>query len=631
MRVAIIDSGVDSNHRRLDSCVISGVSISLDGDSTHFSCDFQDALGHGTACAAIIHRLVPTAQLVAVKIFHDQLLSDEKTLCMAMRWSIDNGVDLINMSLGVTTDNPSPEMYTLCEEASQRNIPLVAAANPYDAALETYPAYFPSVFGVMAGHIKKRYGFGYRPNSPLQFIAKGTTQRLASRNGEFTIGSGTSYACAHFTGIVAEYMSREQQGLWNIEDLKQKIIEDADQDIQPLQNSVESDGNDGNMNTPVIARHDLEKEGRRLFLNQSKVSWIGRAALFPASEKEMNAFLRFPKLCSCEMMGYFDFPQKITGVPDSDRVYNRLPRAEEYNEFDTMVIGYYYDNPFEGNIKFGHNLILEMIKKNKNIYVFDLDIKEELKKEVYKFDYRGLIYVPIVNDKTYEELMRFRYLPKIKVPVLAVIGTSSRQGKFTTQLRLREILEDSGYKVSHVSTEPQGELLGAEFTFHYGHKSGTVRVPLEKWTPLLRSITKGIQEFNNPDIILTGTQGGTVPRRSDYSNSTISLEYLFGVQPDVVICAINPQDSLELVEANMHVAEIYCKAKTILFTMTPWLRNYTSIKGQDRYVARNRMLEPEEIKEKLTYFQDALPAPVIDVMDKSNDEMILQLVQESFS
>lgn len=290
MKIGIIDSGIDSKHKRLTSCAISGVSIRLNGTSTHISYDFQDALGHGTACAAIIHRLVPAAELVAVKIFHDQLLSDEKTLCAAIRWSMDNGIHLINMSLGVTTDNPSSEMYALCEDALQRNIPLVAAANSYDVSLEVYPAYFPSVFGVMAGHTKKRHGFGYRSKSPLQFIAKGTTQRLASKDGGFTIGGGTSYACAHFTGVVAKYMSREKR-YRDVEWLKRKLIEGADRDIRPLQNF------DSYTDIPIIARHDLDEKGRKLFLNQYKVSWIGRAVLFPASEKEMNAFLRFPRLC----------------------------------------------------------------------------------------------------------------------------------------------------------------------------------------------------------------------------------------------------------------------------------------------------------------------------------------------
>lgn len=626
MRIAIIDSGIDSKHKRLDSCVVSGVSIHRNRSTFDASREFHDLIGHGTACAAIIHRLMAEAELVAVRIFHHELHSDEQTLCAAIRWSLHNDCDVINMSLGVTTENPSSEMCALCNEAFERNIPIVAAGNSYDASLEVYPAYFPSVFGVMAGHIRKRNGYGYRPKSPLQFVAKGTTQRLASTGGRFTIGGGTSYACAHFTGIVAKVID-ETGGLIDLCDLKQELIKGADNNVRPLQESVEL-GSDKDV--PIIARHDLDNKGRSLFVNQSKVSWVGSAALFPASEKEMNAFLMFPRLCSCEMVSYFDFPHKITGSLEyRDAVLNRLPLDEEYDRFDSVIIGYFYENPFDGNIRFGYDLVLEMIKRNKNIYAFDLVVERKLNEKFKKLGYRGIVYAPVINDETYEELMCFRYLPKINTPVVAVIGTSNRQGKFTTQLRLKQILGGSGYKVSHVSTEPQGELLGAEFVFHYGHKSGTVQVSRDKWMPLLRSTFKGVQEFNNPDIILTGTQGGIVPRRSDYSNPTTSLDYLFGVQPDVVICAINPQDSIELITANVRVSEIYCNAKTVLFTMTPWLRNYRSVQG--RYIAQNRRLDSDEMKAKMGYFETTLGTPVMDIMDERNEPVILRLIQESFS
>lgn len=51
-------------------------------------------------------------------------------------------------------------------------------------------------------------------------------------------------------------------------------------------------------------------------------------------------------------------------------------------------------------------------------------------------------------------------LYRISTPVLAVCGTSSKQGKFTLQLELRKRFCEMGYKVGQIGTEPNSLLLG---------------------------------------------------------------------------------------------------------------------------------------------------------------------------
>ena len=57
MKIAIIDSGIDVNHIRLKDCKVIGVSLKYsEDDKLIVSDNWVDNLGHGTACAAIIHK-----------------------------------------------------------------------------------------------------------------------------------------------------------------------------------------------------------------------------------------------------------------------------------------------------------------------------------------------------------------------------------------------------------------------------------------------------------------------------------------------------------------------------------------------------------------------------------------------
>jgi uncharacterized NAD-dependent epimerase/dehydratase family protein len=214
------------------------------------------------------------------------------------------------------------------------------------------------------------------------------------------------------------------------------------------------------------------------------------------------------------------------------------------------------------------------------------------------------------------------------------VGTSNKQGKITAQLRLKEILMSDGYKVSHVSTEPQGALLGADFVFPYGYKS-TVEINEDLWGKMISIVMKGVEKYNSPHVIISGTQGIFIPRTrssSELSNEGMlsSLHYMSGVLPDAVICAINPQDSVELIQDLLKTVEIFSRAKFLFFVMTPWLRNFKQGTEQNT-IATHRILDGKEMVEKMLYFQNQLGFPVIDIMDRTNDSFILKTIENAFT
>ena len=67
--IADIDSGIEGSHPAVGGRVVRSVRVDLHGETADI-CDEApvDAVGHGTACAGIIHALVPEADLVSVRV-----------------------------------------------------------------------------------------------------------------------------------------------------------------------------------------------------------------------------------------------------------------------------------------------------------------------------------------------------------------------------------------------------------------------------------------------------------------------------------------------------------------------------------------------------------------------------------
>lgn len=632
-KVAIIDSGVDFSHPRLMQCKNSGICIVQDDKNLYYDTNYKDENGHGTAIAAIIHRTVPDIELVAVKLKALNDAVNEKMLCEGIKWCISQAnIKIINISLGIACKTPDPELFDLCNEAFEKGIHICASTHNMPG-YECYPAYFPSVLGVTSGHIKNKSEYGYIENSNINIVAKGTTQRLAWAHKGYRISSGNSFATAHFSGILAKMKSASPELCFS--ELNRLIKENAQKNVQVIQYVKSADL------TYVPKEIPTEKEGEELFSLQKKISFASRLALFPICEKELRTVVNFSDICPYTITLYYDYPRKLnffnpvceTGtVKVSSRIVD-----SDFEKFDTLVVGYFLDQMFDANILFGYELIGKAIRCNKNFIIWDLNvyryIKEQLQKEENR-SYTGQIYMPVVNNKRFDEVMHFRYLPAVSVPVILVAGTSNKQGKITTQMRLKEILVSADYRPAHVSTEPQGAVLGADFVFPYGHQS-TVSINEDLWGKFISTALKGVEKYCFPHLILTGTQGMMVPRgRSAYelSNEGVlsSLHYMLGVVPDAVICSINPQDTIEMIRNVTRIIEVFSNAKLLFYVMTPWLREF-ELGSSPNPVARHKMLTPAEMEEKMAWFQSRLGLPVMDIMNRKNDALILEIIENTFS
>jgi hypothetical protein len=166
VKVAVIDSGIDADHPELQKRIAGGASFVPSSWQT-------DTNGHGTFVAGEIAAAVNNAQgiagvgfaaqlLVAKVVRSDGTISPEAE-AGAIRWAVDHGAQVINISFGGVRDplDKSRDTYSELEAAAvqyavSKGVLVVAAVGNADTAPQEpwtfagYPAALPHVLGVSA-------------------------------------------------------------------------------------------------------------------------------------------------------------------------------------------------------------------------------------------------------------------------------------------------------------------------------------------------------------------------------------------------------------------------------------------------------------------------------------------------
>lgn len=210
VRVAIVDCGIDASHPALGGCVdpAGGASLRMAGDGSVITVPgpHGDTFGHGTACAGIVHRIAPEATVISVQVLGPALTGKAAVFLEGLRWAIDQGVDVINLSLGATKESYASAFHELCDRAYFRGISIVTAANNVDRV--SYPSLFASVTSVACNHARDPFRYHYNPQPPTEFLAPGIDVEVAWRAGHTMRVTGNSYAAPHITGLLALIRSK---------------------------------------------------------------------------------------------------------------------------------------------------------------------------------------------------------------------------------------------------------------------------------------------------------------------------------------------------------------------------------------------------------------------------------------
>jgi subtilisin len=209
VKVAIIDSGIDANHPAVGG-VSGGVICEFDPDvedgARIIDEPHADLFGHGTACAGIIRAVASRCELYSVRVLGAKLTGKGVVFAAGLRWAIENGMQVVNLSLSTGKRDYYSVFHELVDLAYFRHVMLVCAVNNVPGP--TYPSQYSSVFSVAAHDGKDPFSFDYNPTPPVEFGAPGLDVDVAWAEGSTITATGNSFASPHIGGLVTRILSK---------------------------------------------------------------------------------------------------------------------------------------------------------------------------------------------------------------------------------------------------------------------------------------------------------------------------------------------------------------------------------------------------------------------------------------
>jgi subtilisin family serine protease len=206
--VAIIDSGVDPDHPAVGGRLVRSLRVDRDGDlaSVVDDPDATDVVGHGTACAGIIHAIAPGADLVSIRVLGSDNRGGGTFFAAALEWAIEQRFAVVNLSLSSRSEALAERFHELADDAYFANCLLVAAVN--NVAVPSYPSLFAAVVSVAAHDVRDPAVWFYNPAPPVEFGAHGLDVEVAWHGGTTIRATGNSFAAPHLAGWAALIRAR---------------------------------------------------------------------------------------------------------------------------------------------------------------------------------------------------------------------------------------------------------------------------------------------------------------------------------------------------------------------------------------------------------------------------------------
>jgi subtilisin family serine protease len=211
VKVCVLDSGVDPDHPAVGG-LERAVVVESDDDGTPFvreDGESGDLFGHGTACAGIIRKIAPNCDIASVRVLGSDNRGNGAIMAAGLKWAIEQGYRVINMSLSTTRHDLSALLHDLIDDAWYRRTVIFASA--HNRSITSYPWRFSSVFSVGSHEEEDPLTFFSNPEPPVEFFAKGVDLEVAWLGGSTISSAGNSFATAHLSGIAALVLARHPQ------------------------------------------------------------------------------------------------------------------------------------------------------------------------------------------------------------------------------------------------------------------------------------------------------------------------------------------------------------------------------------------------------------------------------------
>lgn len=232
--VAVVDTGVDYNHSDLSGNIwVNSGEIpdnGIDDDGNGFVDDVRgwdfvdgdndpmDLDAHGTHVAGTIAAenngfgvtgVAYNATIMPVRVI-DTEGGTSSDIAAGIRYAVDNGANVINLSLG--GNFTSAEEEDAIRYASDSGVVVVMAAGNEGDSQPVYPAYYATDWGIAVGAVdsnKTLADFSNRAGAtPLDYVvAPGVDILSTTPNNSYQSFDGTSMAAPHVSGVAALILS----------------------------------------------------------------------------------------------------------------------------------------------------------------------------------------------------------------------------------------------------------------------------------------------------------------------------------------------------------------------------------------------------------------------------------------
>ena len=239
--VAVIDTGVAAGVADLTGAVVGGTDVSGLG-----SADGQTPVGegseHGTLVASLLAGrgtgegsgvlgVAPEASILAVSVAFGtsgSTLSNDDQIAEGIRWAVDNGADVINMSLTRNTLDWPPSWDDAFLYAFENDVVVVAAAGNRGSGTTEVgaPATIPGVLTVAGVDRNKGASFDASSQGITISVAAPSEQLVGVvPGGGYVQWNGTSAAAPIVSGLVA--LVRAAYPRLDAADVMNRVIETA--------------------------------------------------------------------------------------------------------------------------------------------------------------------------------------------------------------------------------------------------------------------------------------------------------------------------------------------------------------------------------------------------------------------
>jgi type VII secretion-associated serine protease mycosin len=215
VRVAVIDSGVQSNHPDLSGRLLSGVDFVADGSGS--TPNTTDPLGHGTHVTGIIAAvagngigvagLAPSVRVIPVRVLDENGAGWSADIAKGIVYAVDAGAHVINLSLGGSRSSVIGSAVTY---AHAQGVTVTAAMgnSKQQGNPTSYPAANLESIAVAAASSSGSVASFSNTGDHVDVAAPGVAIKSTVSSGGYATYSGTSMATPYVSALAALMLAK---------------------------------------------------------------------------------------------------------------------------------------------------------------------------------------------------------------------------------------------------------------------------------------------------------------------------------------------------------------------------------------------------------------------------------------